>query len=292
MHGSRGGVQFCDCGGVREKVMTANRKTISCFRLTLLGGVGRAGAENSRAGVGGRVLGESSPLAKAGVYVYQIADLSLHKVLTDTQGSFLFQDLPAGLYKIIAHKPGFIPVVLPLTRTTAQAYQFVELQLEERQAGGTAKGKDFWSVRSEIPGDVLRQIEGDELDQRALLTLALPSQKLDLGDLAKAGFRTDLQAMTGVDQIASPEGGLLSGAGVGIEGRLGKTQVDLHGSYWQIDSSQMGGRPGFTPAAARTSTLSLDLARSSGSRLVSSSLSNRMARVTMARHHSSTSATR
>jgi hypothetical protein len=259
--------------------MTATRKTISLlFAFTLLGSMGRAGAENSRAGVGGRVLGESSPLAKAGVYAYQIADLSLHKVLTDTQGSFLFQDLPAGLYKIIAHKPGFVPVVVLLTRTTAQTYQFVELQLEERQAGAAAKSKDFWSVRSEIPGDVLRQIEGDELDQRAELAVAPQLQKLDLGDLSKAGFRTDVQAMTGVDQIASPEGGLLSGAGVGIEGRFGKTQVDLHGSYWQIDSSQVGGRPGFTTSGGQTSTLSLDLARSSGSRLVLSSLSNRMAR--------------
>src|SRR5436309_2069668 len=52
-------------------------------------------------GVGGRVIGEKSPLASAGVYAFQLADLQLHKVTTDPQGNFLFQDLPAGLYKVI-----------------------------------------------------------------------------------------------------------------------------------------------------------------------------------------------
>src|SRR5580692_3150136 len=79
-------------------------------------------------GVAGRVTGNSSPLAAAGVYAYQLATLTLHKVETDPQGNFLFRNLPAGLYKIIAHKAGFEPVVILLTHTTAQAYQFLELQ--------------------------------------------------------------------------------------------------------------------------------------------------------------------
>src|SRR5262250_637476 len=101
--------------------MKASHATILIVAFALASGASRAGADN-RAGVGGRVLGETSPLPAAGVYAYQLADASLRKVLTDPQGNFLFQDLPAGLYNIIAHKIGFTPVVVKITRTTAQAY--------------------------------------------------------------------------------------------------------------------------------------------------------------------------
>jgi len=69
-------------------------------------GAGSAGAETRRVGVAGRVLGESNPLPAANIYAYQLADLTLHRVVTDAQGNFLFQDLPAGLYKIIATRRG------------------------------------------------------------------------------------------------------------------------------------------------------------------------------------------
>ena len=98
--------------------------------LALLGSANVARADSRQVGVAGRVVGEASPLSAAQIYAYQLADLSLHKVLTDTQGNFLFQNLPTGLYKIIAHKSGFLPVVVMLTRTTAQAYQFLELHSE------------------------------------------------------------------------------------------------------------------------------------------------------------------
>ncbi|MBV8202349.1 MAG: carboxypeptidase regulatory-like domain-containing protein, partial [Acidobacteria bacterium] len=138
-------------------------------------------------GLAGRVTGNASPLAAAGVYAYQLADLALFKVMTDAQGNFLFRDLPAGLYKIIAHKPGFLPVVIMVTRDTAKAYQFLELQLAQRAAPGagprdsrdsreipadpsaarktgaadSADG-DFWALRARIPPDVLRDIEASD----------------------------------------------------------------------------------------------------------------------------------
>ncbi len=134
-------------------------------------------------GLAGKVTGNASPLAAAGVYAYQLADLALFKVMTDAQGNFLFRDLPAGLYKIIAHKPGFLPVVIMVTRDTAKAYQFLELQLAQRAAGpGQGGGQanpaagaarktagaadsadgDFWALRARIPADVLRDIEASE----------------------------------------------------------------------------------------------------------------------------------
>src|SRR6185369_15540713 len=142
--------------------MTASRTTIPLIlALALAGGAARAAAADPRAGVGGRVLGETSPLPSAGVYAYQLADASLRKVLTDKAGNFLFQDLPAGLYKIIAHKAGFLPAVIMLTHTTAQAYQFVEVELAQRQPGEDPESDDYWSIRARVPDNVLREIEAD-----------------------------------------------------------------------------------------------------------------------------------
>lgn len=237
----------------------------------------RTVSPGSRTGVGGQVLGEAAPLAAAGVYAYQLADLSVRKVLTDSKGSFLFQDLPAGLYKIIAHKPGFVPVVVMLTRTAAQNYQFVELQLTERPAAvGTPKEEDFWSVRSRIPGDVLRDIEHGELVEETRLVQLYPRSAGDGRqlDLAAAGFSTEMQAMTGVDQIAAPDG-QVSGAGLGIKGTVGDVQVGLRGSFWQLNGNPAAlGRPA---GDGQASALSLDLKHGSSSRLTVSSLNNRLA---------------
>ena len=178
-----------------------------------------------------------------------------------------------------------------LQRTTAQTYQFVELQLEEqpRDAAGSrpdGHSDDFWSVRSRIPGDVLREILADEAERAQIasgpsapLSSIRTAQKLDLKELDKAGFRTSWQAMTGVDQIATDAGSQVSGAGVGIEGQFGKTQVGLRGSFWQL-SGDSAGRPGAVMSTGQASTLSLDVARGPGSRLTVTSLSNRMGRRT------------
>ncbi|HSC21544.1 MAG TPA: carboxypeptidase-like regulatory domain-containing protein, partial [Solirubrobacterales bacterium] len=243
--------------------------------LSTLGWGGRATAEERRApGVAGLVHAEASPIATAGVYAYQLSNFSLHKVTTDAQGRFLFQDLPAGLYKIIAHKAGFEPVVILLTRTTAQAYQFVNLELSQstpkEPAGPAPEGEDVWSLRARIPADVLRDIElaGAETVQLAEQRLPAPSAN---GLLSQ--FHTEMQAMTGVDGIAAASESQVSGAQLGIQGRLGQMQVGLRGHFWQFEpSSLQAGSAG----TGKTSAVSLDLESSPGSKLVVTSLSNRL----------------
>src|SRR4029078_10288060 len=151
---------------VGEPLMPALRKSLPLILALALAASAQnpqsAQADSRLAGVGGRVLSETSPLAAAQIYAYQLADLSLRKVMTDTQGNFLFQDLPAGLYKIIAHKSGFMPVVVMLTRTTAQAYTSLELKRSQRQPGTEKDVEDFWAVRAKVPADVLRDMETPE----------------------------------------------------------------------------------------------------------------------------------
>jgi hypothetical protein len=247
--------------------------------IALLGQTASLRADVRTPGVGGLVRGESSPLSSAHVYAYQLADLTLHIALTDAQGNYVFQNLPVGLYKIIAHKAGFVPRMIPLARTAAQVYQQVDVQLTQRQAGSAAKGDDFWGLVSQVPADVLHEIKRAEAGDETLQLAGLP---FGSGNrvIIPSGFKGEMQAQTGVYQIASAGGsGQMSGAGVGLQGKLGETQVDLHGHFFQFFQLSPGAT--FQPAGGGMGTgqagsLAIELARGQDSRLSILSLNNRL----------------
>lgn len=238
--------------------------------IALLGHGATVQAEVRPSGVAGRVLGETTPLGSAHIYAYQLADLSLQKVVTDTQGNFAFQNLPAGLYKIIAHKTGFLPAVIMLTRTTAQAYQFLELQLAQRQAGQGPESDDYWSIRARVPADVLREID---LEESGLQLASFTAQPM--GSLTDH-FQTEMQALTGVDGRAT-EGGLISTAGVGFQGQVGQVKVGLQGRFSQLNNGATLQTGGGTAGTGQASSLAIDVARGPGSRVSIMSFNNRMA---------------
>jgi hypothetical protein len=258
--------------------MTALRKSMPLvLALALLGQAGSLRAEARRPGVSGRVLDEANPLSAAHIYAYQLADLSLRRVMTDGQGNFLFQDLPAGLYKIIAHKSGFVPAVIMLTRTTAQAYQFLEVQLlAQRQAGQAANGDDFWAIRARVPADVLHQIETAEAGGDAVHIGQLDSFGTGSRLSLASGFKTEMLALTGVDQIAAAGGGQMSGARLGVQGQLGETQVDLHGRFLQLSPDATFQPGGGLSGSGQASSLAINLAHGTNSRVSIQSFNNRM----------------
>lgn len=260
--------------------MTALRKSMPLvLALALLGQAGSLRAEIHSPGVEGRVFGESSPLSAVRIYAYQIADLTLRRVaMTDVQGNFLL-DLPAGLYKIVAHKVGFIPRVIPLPRTTAQAHQTVEIRLEKRRAGQVKDDEDdYWAIRAQVPADVLHQIEIDEAGGDTVRLSSFGGgafRSPDLNALASS-FRAEMQTLIGVDQIAA-SGSQVSGASLGLKGKVGQTQVDVHGRVSQLspDASYQPIGGGSGPGSGQTNSLSVELARPS-SRMSIQSSSNRM----------------
>ena len=237
--------------------------------IALFGQAGDLRAEEARRGLAGRVLGETSPLAAAHIYAFQLADLKVRKVQTDAQGNFLIRELPAGLYRVIAHKTGFAPAMLMLSRTTAHAYQELGFQLARRQLGKGKGEDDFWELRSKIPADVLRQIENDEagLHLASFTPSAVPS-------LSNA-FETEMQAVTGVDENQASGGGQISGLVAGVKGQFGDAEVALRGDFRKFNGNAL--RPGAGPAGTgQTSSLSLDVAHGPRSRVSISSLNNRM----------------
>jgi hypothetical protein len=255
--------------------MPALRKSVPLiFAIVLLGQSANVRAEVRLPGVGGLVRGESSPLYAAHVYAYHITNLKLSEALTDAQGNFLFQDLPAGLYKIIAHKAGFTPRVIPLARTTAKAYQRLEVDLLQSPAGKADKGDDFWGLASQVPADVLHQIELVEAGDETLRLAGLPfgsGNRLVL----PTGIKGEMRALTGVDQTASG-GGQMSGAGVGLKGQVGETQVDLQGRFLELSPGATFQPAGGGTGAGQASSLAFALAHGPNSRLSFQSFSNRM----------------
>jgi hypothetical protein len=251
--------------------MRARQSLPLIVALALLGSANVAGADSRQVGVAGRVVGETSPLAAAQIYAYRLADLSLQKVLTDTQGNFLFQNLAIGPYKIIAHKSGFLPVVVMITRATAQAYQFLELQLAQRQVGQPETEEDFWAARAKVPADVLRDIETSQAQagdaQVALFTGSAAS--------ITSSFRGEMLALTGVDQIA---GGQISGGAVGLTGYVGDTHLVLNGKFFQLTSDPFqSANSNLGTGTGQASSVSFDLDRDHGnSRINITSLNNRM----------------
>lgn len=257
--------------------MTALRKSVPLIfaAVALLGQAAGARAQAHRSGVGGMVRGESSPLSAAHVWAYQIADLSLRKVaLTDSQGNFFLQDLPAGLYKIIAHKAGFAYAVIPLARKTAQAYQHLEVDLPQRPAGQADKGDDFWGLVSQVPSDVLHEIERAEAaDEIRQLTGFGSGDRLSLS----GRFQGEMLAQTGVDDFVAPgSSGQRSGAGVVIDGKLGETQVGFQGRYSQLSSGATFQPAGGGMGTGQSSSLRVDVAHGQDSRMSFQSFNNRL----------------
>lgn len=198
-------------------------------------------------GVRGRVSAEtedrndaSAPLNRASVFAYELARASITKVMTGTDGGFRFDGLPAGVYKLIAFKPGFEPGVVLLSRAAAEAVQFVEVRLAAAQHDDDHPGDDFWSLRDEIPPDVLRDLEGVRLAEMTLPGASL-TPPADMREL-----ETSVKAMTGVESASLGGATQLAGGGIDMNGRIGSMRLGVSGEFWRLaaaDDATIGATP-------------------------------------------------
>jgi hypothetical protein len=220
------------------------------------GAIPGAGAETEATiGLGGLVRSNAGPLAAARVYAYQVTELTITRAVTDQQGNFLFSTLPAGVYKIIAHKVGFVPAVVLFTRATQSAADFLEFELIAEQTATFQDSEDFWSIRRRIPGDVLREIEVAEAIAEQQLAHVQPD-----GGLA---FETEM--MAGLDDNSAGLSALTSGR-IGMQGRVGRLLLELDGRFDQLRPESTA-RAGDLLAEGRTNSLDVSLASGGSSAL-------------------------
>ena len=176
----------------------------------------------------------ATPLAKAKVYAYQLSDLSLEKVVTDDSGKFLFSELPAGLYRIITFKPGFVPSVVMLTRSAADAQQYLDIELAA-QTQNDGSGTDFWTLREQIPSDVLRDIEVTEQLARNEPT---PGSLQLRNATQTVGLSADVQAVTGTHDLAGLSSSTqVSGGRVGVQGKINDVDILVDGDFLSLSSA-------------------------------------------------------
>lgn len=217
-------------------------------------------ADTAQAAVEGRVSGRSKPVAEATVYAYEVATYALQKVVTDDYGRFLFGALPAGMYKIIAYKNGFAPTIELLLRRREQDQQFLEIEMRGEQVGDTRQAEDYWSVRSRVPADVLRDIHNlGGLWQRDA-TGPLPGTRIT----GVSGFAGEMLAQGGYEQLGAAYGEAhLTGAHFDLQGAVGQMQLGVNGQY-QLLLPEGNGLGGSVPdAEARAVGVALEGARDS-----------------------------
>ena len=174
----------------------------------------------------GNVSSTVSPLALTKVYAYHLSGEDLRKVSTDRNGNFQFERLPAGLYKIIAFKDGFVPGIALLSRSTSEAFQYLSLELSEDEPEVVGEEDGFWAVREKIPGDVLRDIE---VEMAALEQHPAPGAQSNL--VNRDQIEAEMAAIAGVDQTMELGNASMAGARVDVEGEISAVNVGVQGNY-------------------------------------------------------------
>ncbi len=167
----------------------------------------------------GRVFSAEEPLSEARVFLYRTVERSLRQAVTGEDGAFRFLELPPGLYKVVAYKPGFIPEV---TRFLLEQASAGTLQLHLQPQDGRGQELDYWKIRSEVPSDILREMVG-------LLPIAAETS---LAPEVSGSRLTAMTAVTGVEFSAGSEAAAQVSAGsVEVGGQLGSVRLAVQGDY-------------------------------------------------------------
>ena len=180
--------------------------------------------------VKGRVFADSAPLEAAKVYAYEVASYAMRRVLSDDDGHFSFRSLPAGMYQIVAFKDGFAPAVELLLRRSSDENQFLKIQLKE-ESQDMRQAEDYWSVRSRIPVDVLRDIHSPlgAFDSPFESRTQLANGERFAGQMYAQGGTQSLGDQGGEVQHTTAE--------LALRGALGKVEVGVTGSIQQLSQT-------------------------------------------------------
>ena len=253
------------------RMLYLKKTLLAVLALSVLG-VGVVSADEvigpANGALSGHVQSLAAPLPQSMVYAYHLGDTSLRKVVSDLEGNFRFDSLPAGLYKVIAFRNGFVPSIALLTRASAQAQQFLDLELQEDSATAPADENSFWTVRDRIPSDVLREIE------TAAAEVDVNNARLDQR-FTPRNVETQMQAVAGMQEGLEVGNAQLAGGSVGIQGEVNDLYIGLTGNFVEL---QPGANTETSAAVSngRTQLVSVQVESSDQSAVRVTSLSNRM----------------
>ncbi|HEX7706668.1 MAG TPA: carboxypeptidase-like regulatory domain-containing protein [Thermoanaerobaculia bacterium] len=167
----------------------------------------------------GTVTNAARPVADALVIALNLQDLKTTQTWTTNDGRFVLPALRSGVYKIIAVKQGFAPVITTVVPTGTD--HRISLRLDsERDGRKKSVNQEIWELRGSLPADVLRSLDF------ALLPLEFASYELPR-------FRGEMISLTGVAEQASPA---YAQTALGVQGRFGESwQVDIRGDLQRFE---------------------------------------------------------
>lgn len=194
-----------------------------------LSGADEAG---SAAALTGRVWTDDGPGAETSVFVYEVASTALVRSLADRQGYFSFRDLPAGLYKVVAHKAGYRPAVEVVLRRDPSEAQTVELRLSTER-GDTLAAEAFWEARRSVPPDILRELV-EFGPERPTRLRASAEDRLDLVTPTASALTAELSAAGGVEDLGQLGEASRRSAGIGVRGSLGSMELGIRGQFEEL----------------------------------------------------------
>ena len=227
--------------GLRARLMTRRRIAISTLALLLVVAGGMALA-SSPPPISGVVRHHEVPVPGVLVIFYNLGDNSLTRLRTSDDGTFVLASAPAGVYDLIAYKRGFEPALQRLWHQAAsETISAVSIALlrKDGKLPAAAPPATIWDLRDRLPGDVLRELglEGVDEDGSAPEAPAVAAaDRVPLSRLVNGEVRT----MTDVSTQASS--GSLSRAAVGLHGGLPNGWTyGIAGDYATLgDSDQPG----------------------------------------------------
>lgn len=117
--------------------------------------------------ISGIVRTVETPVAGALVVLYNVAETSLARLRTATDGTFVVASAPVGVYDLIACKKGYQPALVRIVHQAApRSVSSVDIQLASSSPALVPRGarSTIWELADRLPADVLRELDLEQAE--------------------------------------------------------------------------------------------------------------------------------
>jgi len=202
------------------------RRTLAVAALLALVAAGNAPAEirlTELIQVLGSVSNATRPVDNAVIVAFNLSTYYVAQTFTTSDGSFRLPPLPAGIYRIIAVKNGFVPAVATVVPNRKEHQVTLKLKTASPEEARNA----IWEIRRSLPSDVLREVSFPEgTEQYAVVRDS------------SARLRGEMSSVAAVAGDDLRDGNYAQTA-LGVRGNLGRGwQIDFSGRLQMIDGDQ------------------------------------------------------
>jgi hypothetical protein len=247
--------------------MTRNRFALAAV-LILVAAVGdlRGNSVNtSPLHILGEVSASAVPVDDALVIAFGLTSLQAVQTHTDEAGFFQLLRLPAGVYRVIAVKQGFLPAVATVI-PSATAPSRLNLRMKKGKVTPESASQ-VWEIRRSLPSDILRELDAaiTPESETAEGTGRLRGEMTSLAGVAEAeesqafaqtavelrgelptGWTVDIagqmhQVESSMVESLTSRSGEASGIAMSLHTSPGQSlRIASNRSWWKVDDAMMG----------------------------------------------------